>query len=443
MKYLIKNASVVNEGKIIISDVLIEDNIIKKIEKSISVNEDQYIIIDATDKYLMPGVIDDQVHFREPGLTHKGDIQEGSMAAVAGGTTSFMDMPNVSPQTTTIVKLEDKFTIASEKSLANYSFYLGATNDNIEEIKNINPKNVCGLKIFMGSSTGNMLVDNDEKLEEIFKHCPTLIATHCEDSPTIDANLEKYKAIYGDDIPYECHPLIRSEEACYKSSSKAVNLAKKHKTRLHVLHLSTAKETELFEIENRKQKKITGEVCVHHLWFNQDDYKEKGNFIRWNPAIKTENDRVALMKALKEGVIDVIATDHAPHTIKEKTGIYTKSAGGGPLVQHSLVCMLELANRNEISIEEVVDKMCHAPADIFSINKRGYIKEGFFADLCLVSKSSWKVSKENLLYKCAWSPFEGTTFNFKIEKTFVNGNLVYDNGKFYDDNKGKRLTFNR
>lgn len=442
MKYLIKNAKIVNEGEITLGDILIEEGIIKSIG-NLDINYSDCTIIDATDKYLIPGVIDDQVHFREPGLTHKGDIEEGSIAAVAGGTTSFMDMPNVSPQTTTIQNLEDKYKIASEKSLANYSFYLGATNDNIDEIKKINPSNTCGLKVFMGSSTGNMLVDKDDKLEEIFKECPSLIATHCEDSPTIEANTKKYIAKYGDDIPYIYHPYIRSEEACYKSSSKAVALAKKHNTRLHILHLSTAKETSLFSIEDRKKKRITGEVCVHHLWFNEEAYKTKGNFVRWNPAIKTEKDRLGLMKALREDRLDVIATDHAPHTIKEKTGVYTKAAGGGPLVQHSLVCMLELANKGEITIEEVVDKMCHAPSDIFSIDKRGYIKEGFHADLCLISKDSWTVSKENILYKCGWSSFEGTTFNNTIEKTFVNGNLVYDKGTFNKTIKGKRLLFNR
>jgi len=443
MKYLIQNANIVNEGKITKGDILIEDGFIKSIGEHIEVSNKDYSIIDATDKYLIPGVIDDQVHFREPGLTHKGDIEEGALAAVAGGTTSFMDMPNVSPQTTSIKYLEDKYKIASEKSVANYSFYLGATNDNIDEIRKINPKNTCGLKVFMGSSTGNMLVDKDDKLEEIFKTCPSLIATHCEDSPTIEANTKEYIDKYGDDIPYIYHPYIRSEEACYKSSSKAVALAKKHNTRLHILHLSTAKETSLFSIEDRKTKRITGEVCVHHLWFNEEAYKTKGNFVRWNPAIKTENDRVGLMKALREGRLDVIATDHAPHTIKEKTGVYTKAAGGGPLVQHSLVCMLELAHKKEITIEEVVDKMCHAPADIFSIDKRGYIKEGFHADLCLISKDSWTVSKENILYKCGWSSFEGTKFNHTVEKTFVNGNLVYDKGTFNKNIKGNRLLFNR
>jgi dihydroorotase len=443
MKYLIKNANIVNEGKIFNADLIIDNGIIECINTISDLCVDNCTVIDATGKYLLPGAIDDQVHFREPGLTHKGDIQEGSMAAVAGGTTSFMDMPNVIPQTTTIERLEDKYNIASEKSLANYSFYLGATNDNIEEIKKINPKTTCGLKVFMGSSTGNMLVDRDDKLEEIFAQCPTLIATHCEDTPTIDANTKIFVEKYGDDIPYECHPLIRSAEACYKSSSKAVALAKRLNTRLHILHLSTAKETELFSIEDRKEKRITGEVCVHHLWFNDEAYKEKGNFVRWNPAIKTEEDRVGLLKALKEGRLDVIATDHAPHTIKEKTGVYTKAAGGGPLVQHSLICMLELARKGEISIEQVVDKMCHAPADIFSIEKRGYIREGYHADLCLISEEAWTVNKKNLLYKCGWSSFEGTTFNYKVEKTFVNGELIYDNGIFHDSIKGQRLVFNR
>lgn len=443
MRYLIKNANIVNEAEIFNADLIIDNGIIECINRESDLCIQDCIVIDAKGKYLIPGVIDDQVHFREPGLTHKGDIQEGSMSAVAGGTTSFMDMPNVVPQTTTIELLEDKYKIASEKSLANYSFYLGATNDNIEEIKKIDTKTTCGLKVFMGSSTGNMLVDKDEKLEEIFKLCPTLIATHCEDTPTIDANIKEYIEKYGDDIPYEFHPIIRSEEACYKSSSKAVALAKKHNTRLHILHLSTAKETELFSLEDRKKKRITGEVCVHHLWFNDSAYKEKGNFVRWNPAIKTEKDRQGLLKALKEGRLDVVATDHAPHTIKEKTGVYTKAAGGGPLVQHSLVCMLELAHKGEISIEQVVDKMCHAPADIFSIEKRGYIREGYFADLCIITKEAWTVSKENILYKCGWSSFEGTSFNYKVEQTFVNGNLVYDNGVFDESIKGKRLSFNR
>lgn len=443
MNYLIKNATIINEGKIFKANVIIEGEFIKSISFNEIIDEKKYEVIDASGKYLIPGVIDDQVHFREPGLTHKGDIEEGSIAAVAGGVTSFMDMPNVIPPTTTLELLENKFKIASEKSLANYSFYLGATNENIEEIKKANPREICGLKLFMGSSTGNMLVDKEERLSEIFKNSPMLISTHCEDTPTINENLKTYKQKYGDNIPVEYHPKIRSAEACYKSSSLAIKLAKKHNSRLHILHLSTEIETQLFEKKPRKEKLITAEVCVHHLWFNDSAYKEKGSFVRWNPAIKTETDRKALLTALKEGLIDVVATDHAPHTIEEKTGPYTKAASGGPLIQHSLVTMLELSEIKEISIEQVVDKMCHAPADIFNIEKRGYIKEGFYADMCLVSKGYWTVEKENILYKCGWAPFEGTTFSHKIETTFVNGNIVYDKGIFNKEIKGKRLKFNR
>lgn len=443
MNYLIKNANIVNEGKIFKADLTIEGEYIKSINSSGTVDEKNFIVIDADGKYLIPGVIDDQVHFREPGLTHKGDIEEGAKAAVAGGITSFMDMPNVKPQTTTLQLLEDKFKIASEKSLANFSFYLGATNENIEEVKRANPKEICGLKLFMGSSTGNMLVDKEEKLSEIFKHSPMLITTHCEDTPIINENLERYKEKYGDNIPVELHPAIRTEEACYKSSSLAVKLAKKYKSRLHILHLSTGVETELFENKPRKEKLITAEVCVHHLWFNDSAYKEKGSFVRWNPAIKTENDRKMLLKALKDGRIDVIATDHAPHTIEEKSGPYSQAASGGPLVQHSLVTMLELSKKNEITIEQVVDKMCHAPADIFDIDKRGYIREGYYADICLISEEKWTVNKDNILYKCGWAPFEGTTFNYKVDTTFVNGNKVYEKGVFFSDKKGKRLHFNR
>jgi len=443
MAYLIKNAKIINEGEIFSANVFVKDDKIACIDRSLSKEFSDCKIIDIENKYLIPGVIDDQVHFREPGLTHKGDIYEGAKAAIAGGTTSFMDMPNVIPQTTTIDLLEERFNIASNNSLANYSFYLGATNSNIEEIKKIDPKTVCGLKVFMGSSTGNMLVDDDDKLREIFTECPTLIATHCEDTPTIEKNVEKYKEIYQDNIPFELHPVIRSAEACYKSSSKAVKLAKECGTRLHILHLSTEIETSLFSNEDRKTKKITGEVCVHHLWFNEEAYKTKGNFVRWNPAIKSENDRIALIKALKEGFLDVVATDHAPHTAEEKKGSYLKAPGGGPLVQHSLVTMLELTEKNEISLCEVVDKMCHAPADIFHIEKRGYIKEGFYADLCVVDKKEWKVEKDNILYKCGWSPFEDQVFNYKVDKTFVNGNLICDNGLFNEEIKGKRLSFLR
>jgi dihydroorotase len=443
MNYIIKNANIVNEGLIFKADLVIEEEYIKSINTSGNLPEEGYEVIDADGKYLIPGVIDDQVHFREPGLTHKGDIEEGSRAAVAGGITSFMDMPNVKPQTTTLDLLEDKFRIASEKSLANYSFYLGATNENIEEIKKANPREICGLKLFMGSSTGNMLVDKEEQLSEIFKNSPMLITTHCEDTPTINENLKTYKDKYGDDIPVEFHPIIRSAEACYKSSSLAVKLAKKYNSRLHILHLSTGIETELFEKKPRKEKLITAEVCVHHLWFNESAYKEKGSLVRWNPAIKTEEDRKTLLKALKEGRIDVVATDHAPHTIDEKSGPYTKAASGGPLVQHSLVTMLELSKKGEITIEQVVDKMCHAPADIYKIDKRGYIKEGYYADLCLISEEEWTVRQENILYKCGWSPFEGTTFSYKIDTTFVNGKIVYNKGIFNTDIKGKRLKFNR
>ncbi len=443
MNYIIKNANIVNEGKIFKASLVIEGKYIKSIITSGILPEEGYEEIDADGKYLIPGVIDDQVHFREPGLTHKGDIEEGSRAAVAGGITSFMDMPNVNPQTTTLELLEDKFRIASEKSLANYSFYLGATNENIEEIKKANPREICGLKLFMGSSTGNMLVDKEEQLSEIFKNSPMLITTHCEDTPLINQNLNTYKEKYGDNIPVEFHPSIRSTEACYKSSSLAVRLAKKYNSRLHILHLSTGMETELFGKEPRKEKLITAEVCVHHLWFNDSAYKEKGSLVRWNPAIKTEEDRKALLNALKDGRIDVVATDHAPHTMEEKTGPYTKAASGGPLVQHSLVAMLELSKKGEITLEQVVDKMCHAPADIFNIDRRGYIKEGYYADLCLVSKEKWTVEKDNILYKCGWSPFEGTTFSHKVKTTFVNGKIVYDKGVFYTKNKGLRLKFNR
>lgn len=443
MGLLIKNANIINEGKIFKADLLVEGEIIKKIAEASSIDESINQVIDANGKYLLPGVIDDHVHFREPGLTHKGDIEEGSRAAVAGGITSFMDMPNVKPQTTTLELLEEKFNIASERSLANYSFYLGATNSNIEEIRNADPKKVCGIKLFMGSSTGNMLVEKEEQLAKIFKDSPMLIATHCEDTSTIIKNTREYKEKYGDDIPVEFHPAIRSAKACYDSTSLAIKLAKKFNSRLHVLHLTTDIETDLFDNKPRKDKRITAEVCVHHLWFNESAYKKKGNFARWNPAIKTESDRKALIEALKDGRIDVIATDHAPHTVEEKTGPYTKSASGGPSIQHSLVIMLELVKKGEITLEEVVDKMCHAPADLYNIEKRGYIKEGYYADLCLISKEDWTVKKENILYKCGWAPFEGTTFSNIVDTTIVNGNIVYNKGSFNTRNKGKRLLFNR
>ncbi|MEK6615805.1 MAG: dihydroorotase, partial [Bacteroidota bacterium] len=376
---------------------------------------------------------------------HKGDIYTESKAAVAGGITSFMEMPNTVPNTLTQELLEEKYKRASEVSLANYSFFMGASNDNVDEALKTNPKNVCGVKVFMGSSTGNMLVDNRQTLETIFSKCKLLIATHCEDEATIRANIEKFKVKYGEDIPVECHPQIRSEEACYKSSSLAVELAKKYNTRLHILHISTAKELELFDNKTPlKQKRITAEACVHHLWFSEEDYKTKGNFIKWNPAIKTKNDRDALLKGALENKIDVICTDHAPHTLEEKKQTYFKVPSGGPLVQHSLVAMLEFVHQKKLTIEKVGEKMSHALADCFQIEKRGYIREGYFADLILVDmNSSWTVDKSNILYKCGWSPFEGTTFNSKVTHTFVNGNLVYNKGKFDESKKGKRLLFSR
>lgn len=444
-KILIVNANIVNEGKIIRSNVLIEGDRISKIFESSSIAVTADKIIDAAGKYLLPGCIDDQVHFREPGLTHKGEIYTEAKAAVAGGVTSFMEMPNTIPNVFTQQLLEDKYKRASEVSLANYSFFMGASNDNLEEVLKTNPKNVCGVKVFMGSSTGNMLVDNRETLEGLFSKCKMLIATHCEDEATIKHNMAVYKEKYGEDVPMECHPLIRSEEACYKSSSLAIELAKKYNTRLHILHISTAKELELFDNKlPLKEKRITAEACVHHLWFSDKDYKTKGSLIKWNPAVKTIDDRNAILKGVLENKIDVIATDHAPHTLEEKKQSYFKAPSGGPLVQHSLTVMLEYVNQKRISIERVVEKMSHAVADCFNIEKRGYIREGYFADLVLVDmNSSWTVDTSNILYKCGWSPLEGQTFHAKVTHTFVNGNLVYDNGKFDENIKGSRLLFER
>lgn len=440
---LIKGANIVNEGQITLADVLIESGKIKSIEAFI--RDDNYRILDAKGLHLLPGVIDDQVHFREPGLTHKANIYTESKAAVAGGTTSFMEMPNTSPQTLTQELLEEKYKIASQTSLANYSFFMGASNDNLEEVLKTNAKNVCGIKIFMGSSTGNMLVDNDKVLENIFSHCKMLIAVHCEDEETIKANTAIYREKFGEDIPIKYHPLIRSAEACYKSSSKAVELAKKHGTRLHILHISTAKELDLFDNSiPLKEKRITSEACVHHLWFTDEDYDTKGTFIKWNPAVKTRADRDAVLKGVLDNKIDIIATDHAPHTLEEKNNNYFKAPSGGPLVQHSLVAMLELFHKKKISLEKIVEKMCHAPADLFEIEKRGYIKTGYFADLVLVDLNApWKVEKPNILYKCGWSPFEGETFSSSITHTFVNGHLAYEKGSFHEAQKGNRLTFNR
>ena len=442
-KVLIKNARIVNEGCITKGDILIEDELIVQIEKSIDSPEAQ--IIDAKNKYVLPGVIDDQVHFREPGLTHKATIATESRAAAAGGITSFIEMPNTNPQTTTIEKLEDKFEIASKTSFVNYSFMFGGTNDNLEEILKVDSKNVAGLKLFLGSSTGNMLVDNPEVLEKIFSSTNLLISVHCEDEATIRNNTKLYTDKYGDDIPIKYHPIIRSEEACYLSSSKAIELAKKTGARLHVFHLSTGKETNLFTNKiPLKDKKITAEVCIHHLWFSDKDYEEKGTHIKWNPAVKTEADRSQLWEALLDDRLDVIATDHAPHTLEEKNNVYTKAPSGGPLVQHALVAMFEAYHKGKISIEKLVEKMCHNPAILFQVEKRGYIKEGYFGDIVIVDDNNpWTVSKDNVLYKCKWSPFEGTTFKSRVTHTLVNGQLVYENSNFYEVNAAKRLTFSR
>jgi len=442
---LIRNAKIVNEGVIFEGDVLIQGNSIVEIASKISPKSSATKIIDAEGNYLLPGIIDDQVHFREPGLTHKGTIFSESRAAVAGGITSFIEQPNTVPNAVTQELLEDKYKIAAEKSFTNYSFMMGGTNDNLTELLKTNPKNVAGIKLFLGSSTGNMLVDNEEVLEKIFSSTPMLIAVHCEDEATIKENLAQYTAEYGEEIPTSAHPLIRSEEACYISSSKAVALAKKTGARLHVFHVSTAKELELFSNKlPLEQKKITAEVCIHHLWFTDQDYATKGNFIKWNPAVKTEKDREALWAALLDDRIDVIATDHAPHTLEEKNQKYGKAPSGGPLVQHALVAMFEAFHKGKISIEKIVEKMAHNPAKLFKIEKRGFIKEGYFADLVIVNAGlPWTVKKDNILSQCGWSPFEGTTFKSRVTHTFVNGQLVYANSKVKDIHAGARLTFDR
>ncbi len=441
---LIKNATIVNENKTFKGDVLIENEIIKEISAKIKAPENT-TVINADGNYLIPGFIDDQVHFREPGLTHKANIATESRAAVAGGITTFIEMPNTVPQATTQELLEDKFKIAANDSYANYSFMFGGTNDNLDELLKTNPKQVAGIKLFLGSSTGNMLVDNEAVLEKIFSSTKMIISVHCEDEATIRKNTQEYKDKYGDDIPVKYHPIIRSEEACYLSSSKAIELAKKTGARLHIFHLSTAKETELFRNDiPLEEKQITAEVCIHHLWFSDKDYEEKGTHIKWNPAVKTENDRQGLWKALLDDRIDVLATDHAPHTIEEKDNVYTKAPSGGPLVQHAVTAILEKVKEGVISIEKAVEKMSHNPAKLFQIEKRGFIKEGFYADLVLIDANKPQtVSKENILYKCGWSPFEGTTFSSTITHTFVNGNLMYNEGVFNDTIKGKRITFNR
>lgn len=467
-KTLIRNATIVNEGEVYTGSVLIEGEEIKEIFRSAEFgvrseeergrerererkgerergSEGVREIIDASGKILIPGVIDDQVHFRDPGLTHKGDIYSESRAAAAGGVTSYMEMPNTKPQTITAADLKNKQEKAARESAVNFSFYFGATNDNIDEILAINPEEVCGLKVFMGSSTGNMLVDNEESLREIFKNSPVLVACHCEDETTVKSNLNAYIEEYGEDLPVEYHPLIRSREACYKSSSFAVKLAKKHGTRLHILHLSTAEEMELFDNNIKlEDKKITAEVCVHHLWFDDSAYKDKGNLIKWNPAIKKKEDRESLIEAVINDKIDIVATDHAPHTMEEKQGIYTRAFSGGPMVQHSLVAMLELWHNKIFSLETIVEKMCHNPAILFGVNERGFIRQGYKADLCLIDPDSpWTVHPDNILYKCGWSPMTNTKFTSKVNMTIVNGNIVWDGEKIHDDIPGQLLTFTR
>jgi len=446
-KYMIQGAIIVNEGKSFMGDVFLNNGIIEKLQKgpSSGLVSSDYKVVSAVGKYLFPGVIDDQVHFREPGMEYKADVFTESRAAVAGGITSFMEMPNTKPPALTQELLEDKFRLAKEKSLANFSFYMGASNNNLDEVLKTDPAKVCGLKVFMGSSTGNMLVDDEEVLDQIFSKVHMLIATHCEDEGTVRSNNETFYKKYGLDGTVALHPQIRSAEACYLSSSKAVSLARKHGSRLHVLHLSTAKEMELFDKDiPLTEKKITAEACIHHLWFSDEDYEKKGNRIKWNPAIKSKQDREALWKALLEGRLDIIATDHAPHTLEEKERPYFNAPSGGPLVQHALVAMLEFVKQGKIPVEQVVEKMCHNPAILFRVKKRGFIREGYFADLVLVDMNkSWEVKKDNILYKCGWSPFEGEVFSSSIEKTFVNGNLVYDQGQFHEGINGQRLEFDR
>lgn len=442
MQTIIHNVRIVNENKIFDSDIYFKNGIIERIDPSINVKH-KVNEIKGDGLILLPGIIDDQVHFREPGLTHKGDIASESAAAVAGGITSFMDMPNTVPNTLTQELLEEKYRLAQKKSWANYSFYMGAGNNNLDEVLKTNRENVCGVKIFMGSSTGDMLVDNPTTLDKIFSQSPMLIATHCEDEQTIRQNTEKYKSLYGDKLNASHHPLIRSEEACYLSSSFAVNLAKKYNTRLHILHISTARETELFSNNvPLKDKRITSEACIHHLWFDDNDYATKGNFIKWNPAIKTQADKESILRALLDNKIDVIATDHAPHTLEEKQLPYSKAPSGGPLVQHALVAMLELFHQGKISLEQIANKMCHSPAICFNIKNRGFIQEGFAADASLVNLNEpWTVAKSNILYKCGWSPFEGTTFQSKVKHTFVNGVHIYNDGHLQLSTNGQRLLF--
>lgn len=439
---LITNARVINEGKSFIGEVLIHDDRIAGVGTPGSTGTAE-TVIDATGKWLLPGLIDDQVHFREPGLTHKGEIYTEAKAAVAGGITSYMEMPNTNPQTLTQELLEAKYNRASEVSLANYSFYMGVSNHNLPEVLKTDPSRVCGVKVFMGSSTGDMLVDNPTVLEKLFAECSLLIATHCEDEATVKANMAAFRERFGEDIPVQYHPLIRNEEACYKSSSLAVSLAEKHGTRLHILHISTARETGLFRNDiPLREKRITAEACVHHLWFCDQDYAKKGNFIKWNPAIKTAQDREAIREAVRNGTIDVLATDHAPHTLEEKQNTYFKAPAGGPLVQHALPALLEMAAQGVFSPEQIVQSYCHNVAECFRLKERGYIRPGYFADLVLVNPNrAFEVRREDLLYKSGWSPFEGDTFSHTVEKTWVNGHLAWDNGHFNESEKGRRLTF--
>jgi dihydroorotase len=443
---LIKNATIVNEGKTFTDDMLIVDELISAIGDSDTMHVPAGThTIEASGLLLLPGIIDDQVHFREPGLTHKGDILSETRAAAAGGVTSFMEMPNTVPQTVTVKSLNEKYRLGSEKSLVNYSFLIGATNDNLDEVLKADPASVCGIKVFMGSSTGNMLVDKESALRELFRRAHMPVSAHCEDETIIKKNSEIYRKKYGEDVPFSMHPYIRSREACFTSSSYAVRLAREYNTRLHIFHLSTADEMKLFSNAlPLSQKRITAEVCIHHLWFDESSYQQKGSFIKWNPAIKTMFDRDALIKAVNNNTIDIVATDHAPHTNEEKNNTYFKAPSGGPLIQHSLVAMLEMWHRKIFSLEKIVETMCHNPAILFNIRKRGFIREGYKADLCLVNPSSpWSVSKDNILYKCGWSPFEGESFRSKVEKTIVNGTVVYDNGVINEDYRGQRLMFDR
>ena len=446
MRYIIKNATLVNEGKSFMASVFISGEIIEKIIPAESQQDfEGYEVIDAAGLLLLPGAIDDQVHFRDPGLTHKGDIATESRAAVAGGVTSFMDMPNTVPNTLTQQLLQDKYDIAAEKSMANYSFYMGASNDNIEEVIKTNPQDVCGIKVFMGSSTGNMLVNNGGTLQRLFQEAPCLIATHCEDEDIIRRNIDIYKSKYGDDAPASIHPLVRSAEACYKTSSEAAELASKYGTHLHILHLSTAKEIELFRNDiPLKDKKITSETCLHYLLFDDRDYEKKGMFLKCNPAVKTEDDKLALIQACNDNHIDILATDHAPHTLEEKNKPYFSAPSGGTSVQHLLLGALELANKGIMTKEKVVELLSHNPATLFKINKRGFIREGYYADLVLINPNKRHIiSNNDVLYKCGWTGYSGMELSCSVTHTFINGELVYHNGNFNENYRGKRLTFNR